>query len=555
MPEKDFNLLKEGWVKVLTRRMDVKEVSLTDAIVHAHEYKMLAGEMPTQDFALFRLLLACVQTIFYRYDAENNSSRIDEWWDKEEILERWKQYWEKGCFNEDIVNNYLGGYSERFWLFHPETPFYQTANLKYGTDYSAQSLLGNLKSSNNRATKFHFSMYEGKQIERIPYPEAARWLIHLNGFSVNVKNSKDAPGTRDSAGVGRLGSLGLIRADGETLFEQLMLNLTPLNPRNEAWGSPRPIWECEAGTLQSIEIPPPDNLPQLYTLQSRRIMLTADAGTVSGFRALNGDHYPLEDDFNEPMTLWKKIEDKKTHRISYIPKKHSRQIQLWREFPSIFNTDDMDHVPGVVRWINEICENNLALNGEMVTFKTAGIVYADGMSYTLGDCLSDGIMLSADLVRKFSREWTQLISDEIHKCTLVSERALRPFAKKISLILNKGESTAAEKYLSGNFYSRIDHSFRKWLSGINPEFSSKSETVSEWERTACSCAAMTADEYIAAQGNNICRARDAENILISVPGAYNEFLWTLHSIYPEIHNKERNEAENEQENGNNSVHE
>ena len=66
MQEIEFNLLTEPWVRVRLPDNTVQEVSLTDALVHAQEYMDLAGEMPTQDAAMLRLLLAVLFTAFSR---------------------------------------------------------------------------------------------------------------------------------------------------------------------------------------------------------------------------------------------------------------------------------------------------------------------------------------------------------------------------------------------------------------------------------------------------------------------------------------------------------
>lgn len=66
MQEIEFNLLMEPWVRVRLPDNTVQEVSLTDALVHAQEYMDLAGEMPTQDAAMLRLLLAVLFTVFSR---------------------------------------------------------------------------------------------------------------------------------------------------------------------------------------------------------------------------------------------------------------------------------------------------------------------------------------------------------------------------------------------------------------------------------------------------------------------------------------------------------
>lgn len=64
MKEIEFNLLDEKWI--LARKSDctVDELSLTDALLKAHEYVELAGELPTQDVAVLRLMLAVLHTVF-----------------------------------------------------------------------------------------------------------------------------------------------------------------------------------------------------------------------------------------------------------------------------------------------------------------------------------------------------------------------------------------------------------------------------------------------------------------------------------------------------------
>lgn len=70
MTDKEFNLLDESWVRVITPECEIREVSLTDAIVHSHEYSGLCGELPTQDVAVMRLLLAVLHTVFSIFASE-----------------------------------------------------------------------------------------------------------------------------------------------------------------------------------------------------------------------------------------------------------------------------------------------------------------------------------------------------------------------------------------------------------------------------------------------------------------------------------------------------
>lgn len=64
MKEIEFNLLDEPWIRVRDDSCQVHEVSLTDALLHAHQYTSLSGELPTQDIVILRLMLAVLHTVF-----------------------------------------------------------------------------------------------------------------------------------------------------------------------------------------------------------------------------------------------------------------------------------------------------------------------------------------------------------------------------------------------------------------------------------------------------------------------------------------------------------
>lgn len=66
-----YNLLDEAWIPVLRKDTGkVEEVSLLTLFSQAQEYYALAGEMETQNFAVLRVLLAVLVTVFTRVDAE-----------------------------------------------------------------------------------------------------------------------------------------------------------------------------------------------------------------------------------------------------------------------------------------------------------------------------------------------------------------------------------------------------------------------------------------------------------------------------------------------------
>ena len=93
MKQIEYNLLEERWVRVRGQDYTVQEVSLPDALLHAHEYRDLAGELPTQDAAMLRLLLAVLHTVFSRVDENGTPAPFEETDDDSTILQSgpWKR--------------------------------------------------------------------------------------------------------------------------------------------------------------------------------------------------------------------------------------------------------------------------------------------------------------------------------------------------------------------------------------------------------------------------------------------------------------------------------
>ena len=104
MKEIEFNLLTEPWIRVRLRDNTVREVSLTEALVSAQDYVDLAGEMPTQNAAVLRLLLAVLFTVFSRVDAKGKPQPLAQ---SDDALERWSELWQLGRFPAEPVRDYL----------------------------------------------------------------------------------------------------------------------------------------------------------------------------------------------------------------------------------------------------------------------------------------------------------------------------------------------------------------------------------------------------------------------------------------------------------------
>lgn len=542
MTDKEFNLLDEPWICVIDNDCKVSEVSLTELFANAHLYKDLCGELPTQDFAVMRLLLAILHTVFSRYSASGKPSPIKS---QGAALGRWKKLWESGKFPAEVISDYLETQRESFYLFHPERPFYQVAGIaelakKYkdgkipnGT-YDAQKFNGVLSKSGHKERLF--PMVGGAERQSVSYNQAARWLLNLNAY--------DDTSIKDGTGLGWLGKLGLICVVGNNLFETLMLNFILYNANSgEAWHSENPIWERkEETTLKNKEIAFPNNLSELYTLQSRRILLKRTDERVTGYYVLGGDYFTEKNAFIEPMTMWYCETDKKGRKTdTYKPRIHNASRQFWRDFPAIVTNSEDVRKPRVASWIN-LLESNRILNLGLLALKIATIKY-DKNNMSVINVFSDSLQMHAALISDMNPKWQTAVTDSVEFCDKISQRVWT-FAKNVDLAAGGSNSTKESRGTSANFadkvkadfFNRIDAPFRKWLCALDPAVDDKDESQKKW-RSECVDIARRLGEEIIAQTDSAAifgrtiRSKDKKGSeqkqICSAAEAMNEFLKEL----------------------------
>lgn len=146
--QKQFCLATEPWIKVIDLQGEVRELSLKSTFAKAHEIRCLAGELPNQDFAVLRFLLAILQTVMYRYEPDGTEKLLTE---PEDALRRWKTVWEDKKLPETVVDKYLEEWKERFYLFHPDHPFYQVPGIEgMGTSISPGRMIAAVGESDIR---------------------------------------------------------------------------------------------------------------------------------------------------------------------------------------------------------------------------------------------------------------------------------------------------------------------------------------------------------------------------------------------------------------------
>ena len=535
MKEIEFNLLTEPWIRVRLRDNTVREVSLTEALVSAQDYVDLAGEMPTQNAAVLRLLLAVLFTVFSRVDAKGKPQPLAQ---SDDALERWSELWQLGHFPAEPVRDYLKQWKDRFWLFHPTHPFWQVPQAKIGTEYGAAKLNGEMSESSNKLRLF--PLYAGQSKEQLSYPQAARWLLCVNGY--DDTSAKPKGKGLPSVGAGWLGKIGFIQAQGDNLYETLMLNLTLLRDSRECWGESKPCWELEAPkSAERTEICCPDNPAQLLTLQSRRLLLHRTGENVDGFCLLGGDFFPRENVFAEQMTIWRTMPIKKNEPVVFVPCRHDPAKQFWREFPAVF-CQDSGHRPGVVCWIEKLQEKRLKLLDprRKVHFRISGVQYGD-KDFFVNDSFSDSLTFQAALLGELGRRWTVPIRDEIGRCERAAQSVGR-LAWELSLAAGDKNDTTAESART-QFYFTIDQPFRLWLQSIDPETDKLDEKADEWQEKARKLAAELGRQMVERAGNAAFvghrvevktggKKDEKKTVLYTAPKAYNSFLYDLRKLYP-----------------------
>lgn len=538
MKQIEYNLLEERWVRVRGQDYTVQEVPLPDALLHAHEYRDLAGELPTQDAAMLRLLLAVLHTVFSRVDENGTPAPFEE---TDDALTRWEELYRLGHFPEAPIRAYLEQWRDRFWLFHPERPFWQVPEAKIGTEYTASKLNGELSESSNKLRLF--SSYAGEGKEGLTYAQAARWLLSVNGY--DDTSAKPKGKGLPSVGAGWLGKLGYIQAQGNNLFETLMLNLTLLQDGVKLWGENQPCWELdEPRSAERTEIALPDNPAQLLTLQSRRLLLNREGETVTGFTLLGGDFFARENAFAEQMTVWRDPDakkSKKTGQVTFVPSRHDPAKQFWREFPAVFcEKGESVRRPGVVRWV-EMLQNapDCPLERKrLIRFAISGMKYGD-KDFFVNDSFSDSLTFQAGILDEIGRPWQSRIVREIERCEQTAALIGR-FAQELAIAAGDRNENAGGA-VRAQFYFAVDQPFRQWLQAIDPEQDDPDEAVLRWQAQARSIAEKLGKQMVMEAGNAALKGRrivvdkdkkTERTILYTAPKAYNHFRARLWEIYP-----------------------
>jgi CRISPR system Cascade subunit CasA len=216
-----FDLTHEGWLPCLDREGKPLHqlLGLREIFAQAHELRDINGDSPLVDAALYRLLLAILHRNF-----------------QNTVIKRWQELWDHQKFDMRTLDAYFDEWQDqkqRFFLYHPTHPFFQSPKAYGGGDHGqlfdkgVADLMQEV-ASGDKPTLFNHTIYH-KDVDEgnfaLSLPEAARLLIAIEAYKLPGTGAKTDVGARASFETAPLVDGILFIARGRTLFETLMLNL------------------------------------------------------------------------------------------------------------------------------------------------------------------------------------------------------------------------------------------------------------------------------------------------------------------------------------------
>lgn len=523
MNKPEFNLLDEPWIRVISSDCSVNEVGLKDVFENAHIYKSLAGDMPTQDVCLLRLLIAIVHCVITPESSNGFQSEDD-------ALSAYAEIWDRGRFSER-VGNYLERFREKFWLFNDIHPFYQITSTD-GTKTTAAKLNGELSESNNKVKIFANRSGVGKSL--LTYAQAARWLLHFIGFDdTSAKpKQKGAP----SPGTGWVGKLGIVYAEGRNLFETILLNTVLLDEDGRPWNRGSAPWERDSiNEDERVLVGLPNSQIEILCVQSRKVVLQRDCerGFVSGLANLGGDFWDKRNSFAEQMTLWRYKKEDKEEPAHYVPKRHMPDRFAWHEFGTLTaKSEEETHRPGIVSWLSHLQGREKIIEKKHpIHFVFVGMQYGD-KDFFANDVYSDSISFSASILDGLKSAWQKMITTRVESIVEVAD-LLAKLNNNI-IIASGGDN---KKFYAGNvyseFYGQIDTPFKNWIVALRPDEDDIELVKSVWNTTMFDIAEKLARKLIDAAPPHSMRLKTKSDdkgklcLGFPLPRAYDLFLFDL----------------------------
>lgn len=471
-----FDLTDQPWIEVLGRDGSQREMSLRQIFAQADQVRRIAGELPTQEFALVRLLLAIA------HDALDGPGDIETWGELRADPE---------CFAP--VGAYLDRHRERFDLLHPAAPFFQTAGLRTAKDevFSLNRIVADVPNGEP------FFTARMPTVEQLSFAEAARWVVHAHAYDTSgiksgaVGDDRVKSGKVYPLGTGWAGGLGGVFVEGENLRETLLLNLVAADTDEiEFTADDRPAWRrepCPPGGTERT----PTGLRDLYTWQTRRLRLHHDEETVTGVVLGYGDPLTSRNAHRrEPMTAWRRstAQEKKLRQSPvYLPRDHDPARSAWRGIASLVadrsetvqGTEPAAYLrPGILEWVARLVTNGELPRDFLVRARVIGAKYGTQQS-VIDEIADDQLTMPVVLLHRQDRTCAQQAIGAADDADL-AVRALGDLATDLTRATgSEGEGARSAARELG--FTALEHPYRTWVAAL-ADADDPFERRSAWQR-------------------------------------------------------------------------
>ena len=527
-----FNLIDEPWIVVLGRDGRQQELGLLEVFDRASTFTALGGEVPTQVFAITRLLLA-----FLHRALDGPATKDD-----------WVRLWENDTLPVDLIGDYAEKVRHRFDLFDSGTPFFQVADLRSAKDgvSGLERLVADVPTGEPL-----FTTRTARNLRRISAAEAARWLVHTHAFDTSgiktgavgdplVKGGRGYP-----IGPGWCGQLGGVLLQGDDLRTTLLLNLIGKDAGNYARvgaAQDLPAWERDPDGAAWSERPPQGAI-DLYTWQTRRVRLIGDRYGVTGVILANGDKItPHNRHGVEPLSTWQHSENqsRKLKSTVYMPRPHDPARSLWRGIAALLPATAGRHggggsapqrylAPASLQWVSDLAAQGALPQRLRPGVRVIGVEYGSQQA-TFAEIIDDELSVPLLVLREDSpaagRTAVEAVSDSECVATEVWKLA-ENIAQAAGAEPKSGSGDAARE----DFYGLLDAPYRSWLTALN-DTTRLADARDQWRQTVRQVARTVADEVIAAAPPDAWTGRDVRSRLVNVALAEVWFTSALNRCLP-----------------------
>ncbi|MCE1180662.1 MAG: type I-E CRISPR-associated protein Cse1/CasA [Micrococcales bacterium] len=497
-----FNLLEQPWIRVRSDE-GLGELSLRETLTRAHEMTALAGEVPTQDAAVLRVLLA----VLYRSLAEEPGKPTAVW----------RGLWEAPTLPVDLIGEYLASVQDRFDLFDSEAPFFQAAGITANKTSGLVKLIADVPDGHR-----YFATRAGSELQSLSCAEAGRWLVHAqafepSGIKTGLRGDPRVKGGRGyPIGTGWSGRCGLIILEGATLKETLLLNLVlGLNESDAA--ADLPVWERPPlGPTVERRHPEPRGPADIMTWPARRVLLTREGDRVVDVLLGNGDpiHARNRQDL-EMMTAWRhsRNQEKLHGGTVYMPRQHDPGRALWRGLAGILvdrpqsgavaNQVAPQLPPGNVVWLARLREAGAIEDAHPIR------VHAVGVAYGTQDASIDSVYDDSLVMR------VAVASDPVLRATALQAAAEAELAARQVADLAGNLAAAAGRDVDGprdrareDAFYRLGQVYAVWLAALSPA-DSAADAAARWQREVRTVLLPLGEDLVSSAGEAAWVGREA----------------------------------------------